>query len=1136
MATTTMTGPAKATTAAAQPASALAADLSPDLTLKSRRQRKVELGHEASLLNKAGRLDELQRCLETILELDPQDAQTLYNLALLASQQEEKAKAERFLLRAIRVDPDYIDAYQALGDMFYQARHLFSAIESYERGLRQVPTRLPLLAGLLQASATMRSAKRVEGVARRILNIDDQANGALTQLAWALMRRDGDLDEAQRSLERALEIAPEAPSTLALAESLAERRGDAEALQRYRARLNDVTSRTWKAAHHAAETFVTVARLDRAAAVVQDYLKSHPDDSSAYRYLAVTLMQDGDFVGGHAILKQTMEVAGDRPGMQMVYALNAFRLGDLETFYRYHHSRWARDGAEAIWKLPVPEWDGKPIEHGKLVLQCEQGVGDLVMYAVCFPGLAGRARDVIVRTMPRLFNLFRRSFPEMQFIKEDVLPPDVPIEAVAARAACGDLPMLLGGAIDNLPGKAGILVADPVAKTKLRKRYEDLFPGKRLVGISWRSGNRDSAATRSLELPFWKPLFDLPDYAFISLQYGDISRDIEELKQQLGDRVYWDAEINPMGDMDPFTAQISAMDLVVSVDNSTVHFAGGLGKPCWAMLPLNSDWRWQTERTDTVWYDSVELIRPDKEGGWDGVIEHVAQRLAQLDDAALKRAETAYLERALDTMTKASRTADAEQYGRMLLTAGEHKGKAMRAIGRSAAAAGQAADAVAILHRASELEPDDPDILADLAGALAKSGEADHGFALARDLTRRFPTSAAAAIACGRILSDLGRFDEATDFFARVLRREPNNVESRIALAGLQAAQGDVELAHKNYKRVLEIEPANSAAHTALAEMLLRQEDWQAGWGEFRWRYGLRPGLPPPSIVSFKSDKLPKVWSEGSLRKQRVFLSAERNRVEQVLFAGLVPEAEKESRKLVVECDSRLLPVMQASFPGTEIMVRGSITEEGLGEREIQLVSSLGDLAARFRADRAAFPSRARPYLSADPTRSAELRDAYEAVAGGRMLIGLSWRHSKPSPLWPTPLEAWLPLADSSDVLVVALHPGPCEADLAEFEKTGRDLIYDRSIDVSRDFGDYAAQIAACDFVIAVEDLTAALAAAMAKPTVKVRKPVDHWWWGLEAGPSRWYPTLQSVMAPDGIGMAQVVEVLGIVARGLGAK
>jgi hypothetical protein len=152
---------------------------------------------------------------------------------------------------------------------------------------------------------------------------------------------------------------------------------------------------------------------------------------------------------------------------------------------------------------------------------------------------------------------------------------------------------------------------------------------------------------------------------------------------------------------------------------------------------------------------------------------------------------------------------------------------------------------------------------------------------------------------------------------------------------------------------------------------------------EFRWRFGLRPDLPPPSIVSLKAENPPKVWSDGSLRKQRLFLGAERNLFEQALFSCLLPAVEKESRKVTLECDPRLMPVMVASFPSVEVVSRGSITKEGLVDRDIQLASTLGDLAARFRATETDFSARTKPALIADPTRVAELRQAYKAAAGG---------------------------------------------------------------------------------------------------------------------------------------------------------
>src|SRR5690349_11079355 len=93
-----------------------------DLTLKTQHQRKIELAHEAGLLNKAGRIPELRRCLETLLELDPNDAQALYNLGVLTYRHDtDKPKAERLLRKAIDNDRDYVDAYLALGDMHFDS-------------------------------------------------------------------------------------------------------------------------------------------------------------------------------------------------------------------------------------------------------------------------------------------------------------------------------------------------------------------------------------------------------------------------------------------------------------------------------------------------------------------------------------------------------------------------------------------------------------------------------------------------------------------------------------------------------------------------------------------------------------------------------------------------------------------------------------------------------------------------------------------------------------------------------------------------------------------------------------------------------------------------------------------------------
>ena len=71
-----------------------------------------------------------------------------------------------------------------------------------------------------------------------------------------------------------------------------------------------------------------------------------------------------------------------------------------------------------------------------------------------------------------------------------------------------------------------------------------------------------------------------------------------------------------MTHLDDFAAQISALDLIISIDNSTVHMAGVLGKKVWTLLPYVPDWRWMLDREDTLWYPTMKLFRQSKIGDW----------------------------------------------------------------------------------------------------------------------------------------------------------------------------------------------------------------------------------------------------------------------------------------------------------------------------------------------------------------------------------------------------------------------------------------------------------------------------------------------------------------------------------------
>ena len=180
-------------------------------------------------------------------------------------------------------------------------------------------------------------------------------------------------------------------------------------------------------------------------------------------------------------------------------------------------------------------------------------------------------------------------------------------------------------------GQSYYLTACPDKTAELRNKYQQLASGRKLVGISWKSTDisQRRAKSKSTSLEYWASVLSQPNCYFINLQYGDIETEVAKFESDTNLKVYQDKEIDPLVNLDGFAAQISALDLVISTSNTTVHMAGALGKRVWTLLPHIPDWRWTLDREDALWYPAMRLFRQSSIGDWQDVFKRVSHALSQ---------------------------------------------------------------------------------------------------------------------------------------------------------------------------------------------------------------------------------------------------------------------------------------------------------------------------------------------------------------------------------------------------------------------------------------------------------------------------------------------------------------------------
>lgn len=388
---------------------------------------------------------------------------------------------------------------------------------------------------------------------------------------------------------------------------------------------------------HLIDCFVASARLQSAALAID------PTYATGYLNLGNAYKERGRW--DQAILAYR-RAARLNPSNETIHhncalallALGRFDEGWSTYRYRFH----PRNHLSGVRPFAMPRWHGKLLDHGELLLWGEQGVGDEVMFASLLDDVMSTCQPLRLECDARLVSLFQRSFPTIEVVGRQSPPNKRTLsENVGAQAPLGDLGGILRPdrrAHRMLPAR--FLEPDPVFRENLRAKYARLFPGKFLVGVSWRSLNPQMGHRKSLCLSDLYALSGNPDIVFISVQYGQTAREIETARAA-GMNIYQDADIDPFNDLDGLAAQLSTFNCLVSTSNTTVHLAAGVGVPTLILLPSVADWRWGVAGDITYWYRDTRLLRAQPGQEIASIIPEAGR---QLEDLAARVCKTGLTE------------------------------------------------------------------------------------------------------------------------------------------------------------------------------------------------------------------------------------------------------------------------------------------------------------------------------------------------------------------------------------------------------------------------------------------------------------------------------------------------------------
>jgi tetratricopeptide (TPR) repeat protein len=482
-----------------------------------------------------------------------------------------------------------------------------------------------------------------------------------SRLLGRLYVEDGRPEQALPLLKNALQAQPDNPEVLyCLGESLRALDKFEEALDCYGKVLQ---SRPMLAAAYISMGLCwrELGKPEAALDCFEKALCRNPDDADALSNLGAVLLDAGHSAQAHETLERALQVKPDHVGAIVNLGVSLYDEGKINAALEHYNRALIKEPKHLKslflksyallalgeyregWNLyeagvgrrdmrghnpfaAVKPWDGKSAPGKRLLIWSEQGLGDslqFIRYAELCKQRVGKVSVLCPKPLTRLFKT-------LPFVDDAFDTPQEGRSNFDEHVPMMSLPHLFDSVLETVPAPVTYLRVDSEIQAQWATEFAGVTSFK--VGLVWAGGSHQhNVATnridrqRSIGLERMRPWLDLEGARFYSLQKDKPAGQIAALG--LADRL--SDFMSEVADFADTAAIVQNLDLVITVDTSVAHLAGGLGKPVWILSRYNACWRWLQNRPTNPWYPTARIFGQPSMGDWDSVIAEVGRELVK---------------------------------------------------------------------------------------------------------------------------------------------------------------------------------------------------------------------------------------------------------------------------------------------------------------------------------------------------------------------------------------------------------------------------------------------------------------------------------------------------------------------------
>jgi Flp pilus assembly protein TadD len=282
-----------------------------------------------------------------------------------------------------------------------------------------------------------------------------------------------------------------------------------------------------------------------------------------------------------------------KPAQAFVHLLH----GDYQRGFALYESRWKLPQVIAHTHIPKDHWrwKGKDLKGKRIVVVCEQGIGDTIQMVRYLPLIEARGGKITLIVQPSLKRLLQHNFPSVE-----VKAQGEPYRAARWWVSLMSLPYLFGTTLETIPPAPYLKAPEP------RLTISDVGYVSR--GNPLHMGDKD----RSCHSDAFNVLANRPKTIHLD-------------EFALRDSLYACKDFQDTAEV------IAGLKAVVAIDSAVAHLAGALGVPCFVAVPCAPEWRHGLPSdkpwSPAIWYPRSRSYWRRHVDDWPGVIARIMEDL-----------------------------------------------------------------------------------------------------------------------------------------------------------------------------------------------------------------------------------------------------------------------------------------------------------------------------------------------------------------------------------------------------------------------------------------------------------------------------------------------------------------------------